>query len=180
MGCILIAMPKYEDANRLADIIKRSEIWQETFVCTTGNEILRRIADQDVSIVIATKKLSDMGYEELSTYLPVSVNMILLTKDGGLVPFSSNVIRLLMPFKSEDLLGTIRMLSPELFSKPKKKPARTKEEILAIERAKEILISQKHMTEPEAFRYLQKTSMDTGRTLVESAQMILAFNGESS
>ena len=31
------------------------------------------------------------------------------------------------------------------------------------------------MSEPEAFRYLQKNSMDFGRTMVESAQMILAM-----
>ena len=34
------------------------------------------------------------------------------------------------------------------------------------------------MTEPEAYRYLQKNSMDMGRTLSETAQMILLVNGD--
>ena len=34
------------------------------------------------------------------------------------------------------------------------------------------------MTEPEAFRYIQKNSMDMGRTFVESAQMILTLNSQ--
>ena len=30
-----------------------------------------------------------------------------------------------------------------------------------------------HMTEQEAFRYIQKSSMDSGTNMVETAQMIL-------
>ena len=32
-----------------------------------------------------------------------------------------------------------------------------------------------HMTEEEAHRYLQKTSMDSGTNLVETAQMVLSM-----
>jgi response regulator NasT len=35
------------------------------------------------------------------------------------------------------------------------------------------------MTEPEAYRFIQKTSMDTGRTMLETAQMILLFERDS-
>ncbi|MDR0963028.1 MAG: ANTAR domain-containing protein, partial [Clostridium sp.] len=38
-----------------------------------------------------------------------------------------------------------------------------------------LLMARNHMTEEEAHRYLQKTSMDSGRSFVESAQMILAL-----
>ena len=61
--------------------------------------------------------------------------------------------------------------------KKKKGPIqRSPEERLIIDRAKAILIERNGMTEPEAFRYLQKSSMDYSRSLVESAQMILAMN----
>ncbi len=39
-------------------------------------------------------------------------------------------------------------------------------------RAKKLLMKRNHLTEAEAHRYLQKTSMDTGRTMMESAQMV--------
>ena len=41
-----------------------------------------------------------------------------------------------------------------------------------LRRAKALLMKRNHFTEPEAHRYLQKTSMDTGRTMMESAHMV--------
>ena len=46
------------------------------------------------------------------------------------------------------------------------------EEQGVIRRAKKLLMKRNHLTEPEAHRYLQKTSMDTGRTITESAHMV--------
>jgi response regulator NasT len=36
-------------------------------------------------------------------------------------------------------------------------------------------MERNNMTEPEAYRYLQKNSMDMGRTLLETAYMILSL-----
>ena len=47
---------------------------------------------------------------------------------------------------------------------------------MKIDKAKLLLMDRNDMTEPEAFRYIQKTSMDMGRTMVESAEMILMLN----
>ena len=44
-----------------------------------------------------------------------------------------------------------------------------------IQSAKKVLITQRNMTEPEAHRYLQKMSMDAGRSLAETARMVLLF-----
>ena len=38
-------------------------------------------------------------------------------------------------------------------------------------------MERNHMTEEEAHRYLQKTSMDSGTNLVETAQMLLDVDG---
>ena len=46
------------------------------------------------------------------------------------------------------------------------------EEQGVIRRAKKLLMKRNHLTEPEAHWYLQKTSMDTGRTMTESAHMV--------
>jgi response regulator NasT len=47
-----------------------------------------------------------------------------------------------------------------------------------IDRAKRGLMKKNRMTEEEAHRYLQKTSMDSGTGLTETAQMILRLIGE--
>lgn len=179
MGSIVVAMPKVEDANRIADIIRRSDIWDEAITCSLGSEALSLSKERDVSVVISTKKCKDMGYEELSEYLPSYVNMVLLTQDAELVPFSSNIIKLLMPFRAGDLINTLNMINPqrEMRRKPSK-AKRSLEEQKLIEKAKEVLMARNEMSEEEAFRYIQKTSMDSGRTMIETSQMILLMNTE--
>ena len=54
---------------------------------------------------------------------------------------------------------------------------RSESEKRIVEEAKALLMDRNGMTEPEAFRYIQKTSMDQGRTMAESAQMIIMLNG---
>lgn len=180
MGDIVIAMPKHEDANRIRDVIKRSGLWEEIIICTSGAETLRVVENQDVSLVICMKSLGDMRYEELANYISSRVNILLLTKDAALAPFSSSIIKLLIPFRPSDLIASVKTLLPSSYyerkKKPKSKPQRSAEEQEIIDRAKSILMERNFMTEPEAFRYIQKNSMDAGRTLVESAQMIITMN----
>ncbi|MCR5692328.1 MAG: ANTAR domain-containing protein [Eubacterium sp.] len=180
MGCIVITMPRQGDANRLKDIIRRSDIWEDVVVSSHGSETLEIVENRDVGLVICTKKMGDMGYEELASYLPPHINILLLTQDATLTPFSSNIMKLLMPFKPDDLISSIRTLLPEVYysRRKKKKPKeRSPEEKKVIDSAKEILMERNEMTEPEAFRYIQKTSMDTARSMLETAQMILLMNG---
>jgi response regulator NasT len=44
-----------------------------------------------------------------------------------------------------------------------------------IQRAKLLLMERNNMSEEEAHRYIQKTSMDSGTNLVEMAEMILSM-----
>ena len=59
----------------------------------------------------------------------------------------------------------------------KSRPVRPAAETNVICRAKSVLMSRKNMSEAEAHRYLQKTSMNTSRSMVETAQMVLFFAG---
>ncbi|MBO4375315.1 MAG: ANTAR domain-containing protein [Lachnospiraceae bacterium] len=177
MGAILVTMNKREDSGRIADIIKRSGTGDEVFVCDTGSEVLRKIEDMDVSLLVCTRRLKDMGYEELFNYLPSGVSMLLLTKNTETELFSSNIIVLQIPFRTADLINSISMLLPFVPAGRKKKPApRPESEKLLIEKAKRLLMERNSMTEPEAYRYLQKNSMDMGRSMTETADMILAMN----
>ena len=44
-----------------------------------------------------------------------------------------------------------------------------------IEKAKAFLMERNRMTEEEAHRFLQKCSMDSGNSMVETAQMIISL-----
>lgn len=177
MGSIIIAMPKYDHAEHLADILKRSDIAEDAFICTTGHDVLRMVEDRDISIVVFARRFKDMGYEELTGLLPPHVKSVLLTKDPDFVPFSEDIVKLLIPFTVGDFISTVRTLAGGYYPR-KKKPKRPPAEQQIIDRAKEVLMERNDMTEPEAFRFIQKSSMDTGRTLLESAQMVLLMNGD--
>lgn len=179
MGGIIIAMPKAEDAERVGEMLIRAGMDDTIFYPRTGAQVLSELRDKDVDLIICTRKLSDMTYEEIVEYMPAYVNLVLLTKDSSLYSYSSNVVRLLMPFRTGDLLNTIGMFRGPIRVKKKKPPVtRSEEEKRVIDKAKQVLMTRNNMSEPDAFRYIQKNSMDSGRSMVESAQMILVLNSE--
>lgn len=53
---------------------------------------------------------------------------------------------------------------------------RTLKEQFIIDKAKQIMMESKEMSEPEAYRYIQKSSMDAGRSILESARMIILLH----
>lgn len=179
MGSVLITMPKVDDAQRIADAIKNQGMLLDVSICNTGADILRVSNERDFGVVICTKQLRDMYYNELGEMLPKFFGMILITSDSSVYVEDDKIVKLISPFKMHALLSTIDMIIQTFYraiKKKKKAPIkRSEEEQKLIDNAKAILIERNGMTEPEAFRYIQKTSMDTGRSLVESAQMVLTL-----
>lgn len=179
MGSVLIATPKAEDANRLAVVMRRGGAAHEVNICSSGAEVLRFANDREYGVVICTRVLRDMQYADLADMLPEYFGMIVLTADASLEMTGDHMVRLGLPFKAGDLLGTVDMITQNFGRKLKKKkkaqPKRSEESRRLIDAAKQLLMERNSMTEPEAFRYIQKTSMDTGRTMDESAQMILTL-----
>lgn len=180
MGTILIAMPKSEDALRFENLIQSHGLMYEILICSNGAEVLRASNACDGGIVICTKRLRDMMYSELAEYLPQAFHMIVLTKDASMETFSERMVKLMLPMRPQELISTIEMLGGgyQRSRKKKDKPPRlrSREETQIIERAKQLLIDRNGMSEPEAFRYIQKVSMDTGRKAKETAEMILLMN----
>ncbi len=174
MSYVVIAMPRREDGLRLKQIIIRSGVWDEIITCTRGNDVIQAIEEKEISLVITVRKLKDLGYEELSSCMPSDLPMILLVKDPDIIPFSTGIVPLELPFRTERLLTLLRKYLPETAPvRRPRKPKRSLEEQKIIDDAKALLMEQKDLSEPDAFRYLQKNSMDTGKSMVEAAQMIL-------
>ncbi|MBP5414987.1 MAG: ANTAR domain-containing protein [Lachnospiraceae bacterium] len=177
MGSVLIVMPKSEDAYHIARSLSERGQMLDTEVCLNAADVLRISHDRDYGVVICTRQLKDMSYMELAGYLPEYFGMIVLTRDPELDTYADNIIKLMMPFKTSELLSTIDMITSVFIRRIRKKGnipiKRSRSQNQVVEDAKRLLMERNAMSEPEAFRYIQKTSMDTGRTMVESAQMIL-------
>ena len=105
--------------------------------------------------------------------------MLLVASKQRLLEDETGIAMLEMPIKVRDFLNSIEMMENNLFErtrKKKRKPGqRTKEEQAVINQAKEVLMDKNNMSENEAHRYIQKSAMDSGRTMVETAEMILAI-----
>lgn len=174
---VIIVFPKLENAKHIRSLLMRSGI-ETTALCTTGAQVLQAIEDCEDGIVVCGYRLHDMICDELRRYLPTTFEMIVIASSARYMDIKTDdIIYLSLPMKIYDLIEAMDMLTDSLRRKRKKRRAkpkqRTKEEILLINHAKELLGRKRKMTEKEAHRYLQKTSMDNGTNLIETAQMIL-------
>ena len=92
------------------------------------------------------------------------------------------VIGLSMPIKVHDLINTVEMMLQNMQRRRKKRheaaKQRSPEEKALIAKAKSLLMERNNMTEEEAHRYLQKSSMDSGTNMLETAQMVLTIMDE--
>ena len=135
-------------------------------------------------IIICGYKLSDnMLYSELYEYKPKSFEMLLVASKNLWDDCQDNdIVCAAMPIKVNDLINTIEMMLQIQVRRRKKKrmqpKRRSPQEQKVIDDAKAILMEKNNMTEPEAFRYIQKCSMDSGNTMVESASMVIGIYSE--
>ena len=124
-----------------------------------------------------------MLYSELYEYKPKSFEMLLVASKNLWDDCQDNdIVCAAMPIKVNDLINTIEMMLQIQVRRRKKKrmqpKRRSPQEQKVIDDAKAILMEKNNMTEPEAFRYIQKCSMDSGNTMVESASMVIGIYSE--
>lgn len=173
---IVIALPKIEDAKKIRTILMRHG-FAVAAVCNSASNALASISELDSGILICGYRLTDMYYHDLKECLPKGFEMLLLASARVLSEVPPSVLTVEMPMKASDLLNTVNMVLSQIerqARKDKKKPKlRTWKEQNYISNAKMMLIQRNHLSEEEAYRYIQKCSMDSGTNMVETAQMLL-------
>lgn len=178
MGCIIVALPKIEDARNISNILKRHGFAADT-LCTTGSNVLSNVNQLDSGVVISGVRLLDMQYIQLAEYLPDNFEMLLIASGTVLENCPTDIMSLCMPLKVNELIGTVDMMLTQQARRRKKiknsRKTRSKQDQNYINNAKWLLMERNNMTEQEAFRYIQKCSMDSGTNMVETAQMVLAL-----
>lgn len=176
MGSIIVALPKLEDAKRISDVLMRRGL-ETTAICTTASNVLSQVHQLDSGIIICGSRFQDMYYTQLAEYLPEFFEMLLLASPAILENCPPGILTLGMPFRPNDLSSTVEMMLQQQARRLKKMreapKKRSEQEQNYINNAKWVLMERNHMTEQEAFRYIQKCSMDSGTNMVETAQMIL-------
>lgn len=178
---VVIAFPKIENAKSIKSILMKSG-YQVDAVCTTGSQALQNTNALEGGILICGYRFQDMISAEIKEYLPSNFEMLLVGSQANTMNREiSDVVCLSMPLKVHELLQTVEMMEYTYEKKKKKrrtKPKeRTEEEKKILWDAKKLLMERNQMTEEEAHRYIQKSSMDSGTGMIETAQMILSLMG---
>lgn len=182
MSSIIIVLPKLEEAKKIQKILN-SHGYDKVFAYSTAAMALQAVGNMDAGVVISAYKLSDMFYLDLKDSLPKNFELILLGSATAVAAAGTGTLSLSTPLKLGDLISTVDMVlrqAERKYKKNKKPVKRTWQEENYIKNAKYLLMERNHLSEEEAFRYIQKRSMDNSTNMVETAQMILTlmFQGD--
>jgi response regulator NasT len=176
---VVVVFPKLEDARSIRNLLVRSG-WNVSAVCTSGAQALSAVDQLGAGILVCGYRYPDMMYDELYENLPRSFEMLLLASQRAIGEgICDGVISIAMPMRVHELLDSLEMLAGHLERRRRKQrqmPAqRSEKDRKLIAQAKALLMERNHMGEEEAHRYLQKTSMESGNNLVETAEMLLTL-----
>lgn len=174
---IIIVFPKLSDAQGIKNLLVRNG-YKVAAVCTSGSQAMAVIDELDYGVIVCGYKFNDMIYSELYYDLPPTFQMLLVASRNKIEEgVEEGVVCAEMPLKSYSLLNTLSMMTMALARLRKKNRNKPKERNVAqkaiIDEAKKMLMKRKNMSEEEAYRYIQKNSMDSGTNMVETAQMVL-------
>lgn len=177
MFSIIVGFPRIEDAMCIKSILTRGG-YNVIGACASGAQIISLANELDSGIVVCGYRFFDMHYSELHNFLPKGFEMLLVASPEKLEYCQDNgIVCLSMPIKALDLYNTLQMMTYRYKHrkrnediKPKPRSAEAK---AVIEKAKTVLMERNNMTEEEAHRYLQKSSMDSGTNMAEMAEIVL-------
>jgi len=178
---VIVVFRKPEDGRNIRNLLMRTG-FSVAAVCTTGAQAISLFDDLKNGIVVCGYRLPDMLYTEVVAAMPDDFRMLLMAKESTLPELLGNdIVCLAMPVKVRELVETVSMMEKTLEKRIKDRKARpaarSDSDKKAIADAKALLMDRNNMTEPEAHRYLQKTAMDTGTGLTETAYMVLELFG---
>lgn len=177
MVSVIVVFPKIEITKKIKNMLVQSGI-EVTAICTTGAQVTVAIDDLDEGLIISGYRYVDMMYSELKSYIPNTFDMLLVTSKSHWCDCAQeDIVCLSMPVKTAAFIETVNMMITKIEGRRRspreKNKKRSKDEQAVIESAKLMLTQKKGMTEEEAHKYLQKSSMDSGVNLMATAQMIL-------
>jgi len=177
MFSIIVAFPKNEDAMTIKNVLISNGI-EVAGTTSTGAQTIAFAEELDGGIVLCAYRMADMHFSELNAYLPKNFRMLLVAAPARLSEsFDDSIITLSTPLKTKELIGTVQMMQQAYLRRERKiqQMKRNVSEKETITRAKQLLMERNHLSEEEAHRYIQKTSMDSGTNMIEVAEMILCM-----
>ena len=174
LGHIILAFSKDATADKIRRMLEQSGFSVFAQVHSAA-DTLRLVNGLDGALVITCFKLPDATVNDLFADLPRSAGLIALLspEQQGFIT-DGEIFVLPLPTSAVRLCGAVDLMLGGWQKKSRRKPKRRSEDDkLAIGRAKQMLMEQNGFTEEQAYRFLQKKSMDTGEGLAKTARMLI-------
>ena len=172
-------MSKIEEARKIGGLLTKHG-YRPDLVCSLAADALSESCRLDNGVVICGSRLNDMSFVELNDCIPKYFRLIIMSRNIMNEEYPDEAVKLELPLKISELIRAIESENSKYFRHPSDgrvmKQSRDREDRKYIDKAKEILMRTKGMSEPEAYRYLQKTSMDNSTSMVETARMVILLS----
>ncbi len=174
----IVAIKSEKLRESIVGILQRNGV-EVRVVCSSGQEAIRAAKRMDGGVVICTPRLGDMTADELAATLGETTFFLCLGKPTDLdYCENEDLFKVALPVKAGELIGGVNiLLQLDERAVEKRIPHRSEVDKKVIKDAKELLMYQQDMTEDQAYRFIQRRSMETSTPMTEVAQMILAAMG---
>lgn len=176
MAGIIVVFPKPEDSKAIKNLLVHNG-YESVFNCTTGSKAITLADTLGEGVIISGYRMTDMPYTDILDNVEGRFEMLLVASKQKLLEDSRGVAMVEMPIKVRDFLNSVELMQNNIYAKLRRKKRvvhqRTEEEQSVIDEAKSVLMEKNNMSENEAHRYIQKSAMDSGRTMVETAISVL-------
>lgn len=174
MDTIIVAFEHEAMSQRFSALMEQERV-ARCLICRSGDQVRRLLDKQQTYCVVCSPRLTDGPAEWLYQDLPPTCALLLVGPQHVLDACSSDdVFKLATPIRREEAVSTVRLLIQ--FGHRVERLLHSRRSTLEqelVERAKNLLMERKGLSEEEAHRLIQKRSMDTGARLVQTARRIL-------
>ena len=161
-------------SQRFGALMERERVAQ-CLTCRSGDQVRRLLDKQQVYCVVCSPHLTDGPAEWLYEDLPPFCSLLLVGPQHMLDACGSGeVFKLATPIRREEAVATVRLLlqfGHRIEKLLRTRRSRTEQEL--VNRAKELLMERKDLSEEEAHRLLQKRSMDGGLRMTQAARQVI-------
>ena len=166
-------------SQRFGALLEREGV-ARCLTCRSGDQVRRLLDKQQTYCVVCSPHLTDGPAEWLYQDLPPFCSLLLVGPQHMLDACGSGeVFKLATPIRREEAVSTVRLLLQfghriEKLLRSRRSP--TEQEL--VDRAKDLLMEKKGLSEEEAHRLLQKRSMDGGLRMTQAARQVIGEIGD--
>lgn len=170
MARFVIAFRKRETSERIAGILRENG-YEVMRICTSGSEIRRAFRILQDGILISEYRLNDETVDQIAKTLSDRTLILCVAKSDQLAGIESQrIFKARVPLNSSALTAYTEMLVQLHY---RNVPKRSGEDNVRIQQAKQKLMEERRMSEADAYRLLQKSSMKLGLGMAQIAERIL-------